>query len=551
MAFLSLVLVTRWRRWWRSWLALAALIALAAGLTMAGVTTARDTTTAFPRFVAAHGYDAFYFSQRPVPAIAGLPEVVRDDVVPAFVSGAPRCRCRSPVPADSFSLFAPSTPVLTRFDQLIAGRWPDPARPDEVLASYTFEQRFGVGVGATVRVHLVAPDQGSLVLANKHVTPTGPVVTLHVVGESVSEWELPTGSGTSYDLYATPAFARRYAHAGFEFDLSFVRLRHGIADLTAFQARARGLGGLSVYNLNSPILAAETTEHPQIVGWWILAALVALIGLLVTAQAVRRQIAVEGERDDVLRALGVTGRQLRRVTVARSVIVGGAGAIGGVGVAVALSPLTPLGLARLVDPTRGFVADPLVLGIGAIACAAITVALGWATARSSLRSARRPERAAPRSRVVAAVSAAGASAPLVIGVRRALERGRGRSAIPVGSALAAAILSLLALTATGVFGSSLTRLTHTPRLYGQNFDAYFSTNSTGNLAQDRAELSTIIADPLVADLTVGISGDVTIDGHSMAAVAVESVRGPLAIDVVSGRPPTRGNDVVLRHSHRA
>ena len=67
LSFLRLMLQTGTRHRWRSWLALTLLTAVVVGLVLAGAVTARRTATAFPRFEAAHGYDAFFYSAGPVP----------------------------------------------------------------------------------------------------------------------------------------------------------------------------------------------------------------------------------------------------------------------------------------------------------------------------------------------------------------------------------------------------------------------------------------------------------------------------------------------------
>src|SRR4029077_1346831 len=60
----------------------------------------------------------------------------------------------------------------------------------------------------------------------------------------------------------------------------------------------------------------------------------------------------------------------------------------------------------------------------------------------------------------------GASAPAVMGIRLALEPGRGRTSVPVRTTMAGVVLAITALTITLSFGSSLHYLLHTPRLYG-------------------------------------------------------------------------------------
>ena len=74
------------------------------------------------------------------------------------------------------------------------------------------------------------------------------------------------------------------------------------------------------------------------------------------------------------------------------------------------------------------------------------------------------ERAGPSrsSAVVRNLVTLGAPPTAVIGVRNALERRSGGSAVPLGSALLGMVLAVIALCATGVFGASLTHLTATP-----------------------------------------------------------------------------------------
>ncbi|HEV3295269.1 MAG TPA: hypothetical protein VG123_40340, partial [Streptosporangiaceae bacterium] len=75
MAAVLFLLGARFRHRWRSWLVLSLLIALMSGLVLAGVVAGRRTATAFPRYLAAHGYDSFVLSAAPIPKIATLPGV--------------------------------------------------------------------------------------------------------------------------------------------------------------------------------------------------------------------------------------------------------------------------------------------------------------------------------------------------------------------------------------------------------------------------------------------------------------------------------------------
>ena len=66
MDALGLLLRARLRRW-RAWVSLCLLAGLLSGLTLAAVSAGHRTATAFPQFVAAHGYDALVISAAPMP----------------------------------------------------------------------------------------------------------------------------------------------------------------------------------------------------------------------------------------------------------------------------------------------------------------------------------------------------------------------------------------------------------------------------------------------------------------------------------------------------
>lgn len=73
MRAVQLVLAAQFRRQWRQWLALSLLIALVSGFVLAAAAAGRRTASAFPRFVASHGYDAVVYGSDPVPGLAAFP----------------------------------------------------------------------------------------------------------------------------------------------------------------------------------------------------------------------------------------------------------------------------------------------------------------------------------------------------------------------------------------------------------------------------------------------------------------------------------------------
>jgi ABC-type lipoprotein release transport system permease subunit len=547
LAVLALLLRAQLRHRWRSWLLLSLLIALVSGVVLATASAGSRTARAFPGYDAAHGYDAFFYSERPLPRVAELPEVRSAAAVGIPLGGQPTCDCSRPINSQEFGIFEVAPPDLPRLAKLVAGRMPNQSDPDQVLASFTLQRDDGVHLGTVIRVPFASPAQRSAALGNGSFTPHGPTVDLRVVGIEASETEFPNTNTPSYDLYTTQAFAREDGARSVTVYAYLVRLRHGAADLPRFETRVRALGALSVTDLDTDAKAIELSIHPQAVGWWILAGLAALVGVIVITQALARQAAVESDTFATLSALGLSRRRLVALGMARALLIGVVGALGGVLLAFALSPLTPVGEARLAEPALGFVFDPLVLLSGAAATVVVVLVLAiWPAVRTArTRPSADAEPATHPSRVVSWLVRVGAPPSVVVGVRHALERGSGRGAVPVGTALVGSVLAVTALCGTAVFGASLTHLTSTPALYGQSYDLTFGINTSGTYEQAAQMLTSLDRARALTNITAGVSGDVTIDGRTVDALAGQSIRGGLLITTDGGRSPAADDEVVL------
>ena len=155
----------------------------------------------------------------------------------------------------------------------------------------------------------------------------------------------------------------------------------------------------------------------------------------------------------------------------------GAGIIGVLG--VALSPLLPVGLAGVAEPHPGIYADVPVSGQRSAAAVLVTAGcaawLGWrAAAERPLATLAEPSQ---RRRMVISRLAAAGPVPLAMGIRLALHRGAGRTAVPVRSAVASAAVGVAALSAAIVFAASLSHLLASPALYGVTWHAAVTNNS--------------------------------------------------------------------------
>ena len=544
MAFLGLMLATGLRHRWKSWLALSLLVALVVGLVLAGVQTARRTATAFPQFEAAHGYDSFAYAVSPIRTDA-LPGVVGTVHIRSTGGGIPSCdSCTTQVNSNDFSIQEVAPAQLTDLVKLESGRLPDQSDAGQVLASESLEP-LGVHIGTVFHIPLDSSAQRAAVLNDVNVRPAGPTVALRVVGMETTQFEFPSNSTPAYDLYTTSAFAKKYDPGALLFDEYAFRLRHGTSDILRFQSALQKAGVAGSEDLAALNSSISTSIDPQVVGWWILTGLAALVGVIILAQALARQDAIDSEDYPVLRAVGATRRQLFTFTMVRTVVLAVLGLIGAVALAAGLSILTPVGEARLADPSPGFDFDTLLLLGGAALGLIVVVAIGIWPAIQASRPVLSSDRAVVRpSRIVGAVSASGGPPSVLIGVRNALERGRGRSAVPVSSALVGSVLAVAVLCGAVVFGSSLNHLTTTPALYGQGFDAWFGVNSTGTEKQSE-QLLAALERPGVTGLLAGISGVVSVNGSLVDGLAGQSIRGPFLMTVSSGTAPTGADQVLL------
>jgi hypothetical protein len=286
---------------------------------------------------------------------------------------------------------------------------------------------------------------------------------------------------------------------------------------------------------------------PLSIALGVFGAVAALAALLIAIQAISRQLRDADGDLTVLRALGAGP-----TTIAADGLMGilGALVIGSLlaaVVAVALSPLSPLGPVRPVYPGSPVAFDWTVLGFGLLVLigglGAIAVALAHRGAPH--RVARRSQLSAPGfSKAVAAVASSGLPAPAVVGVRFALDSGRGRTSVPVRSALLGAVLAVALVVATLTFGSGLRSLVSHPALYGWDWSYMMDPSNT----VPPQALSLLEHDPYVAAWTGYDYNDFQIDGQNLPFL-FEGVHPPhtqpISPPILSGHPIEQKDQVVL------
>ena len=159
---------------------------------------------------------------------------------------------------------------------------------------------------------------------------------------------------------------------------------------------SRLAGGKAVndYPFGTQAANTEHSIHLQAVALWLLAGLLALLGLLILGQLRARLTVLESASYGTLRAVGMSPAQLTAAGLARAAMIGAAGAVLAAVLALAASPLFPVGLAAIAEPHPGINADWLVLGLGMAGVVIATVSCAaWPARRAA--TAPRPQAVIP------------------------------------------------------------------------------------------------------------------------------------------------------------
>ena len=542
---------------WRTWLTLAVLAGVTGGAVIAMTAAARRADTAVSRYQAAVEPAHVWVGRGPLwgmeidyARVRRLPQVAhsRRSLNVAFWA---RTSGGRPVTVNDVELNAPvdGTDGAKKHPTLLAGRSPDPERVDEIAVGSRTSERFDLRVGSTLRTRFTTPAELQRIAktgdheprADPDTAGTGPLVTLRVVGvraEVVSEDTLGWISMSSafYDAHGPRLSAW--------IELLGVWLERGEADLDAFRVgveRVRGDGPVGFYPDLTYTSKLQSAIHLQSQALWALAGLGGVVSLLLVGQALARQVALESSEHPRLRSLGMTTSTLFALGLLRVVPVGVIAGVVAVAVALALSPVAPIGAALAAEPDRGFAASPLVWAGGVAIVALVLMA---AIVPVWLASRPRAEAGGPQaSRFAGLLARPGLSPSAVTGVRMALESGRGRTAVPVRSTLVGAVVGVAAVAATLTIAASADHLLSTPSLYGQNWDAVVGGGDDPSYP-DRF-VAGLRADRSIGQLSAGTATEARVAGRAVGVLAMDRLRGSLAPTLVEGRAPEGSGEILL------
>ena len=551
---------------WRASLGLALVIGLAGGLVIGAAAGARRQDATFPLFrvsqntaqlgIANSGI-AFGFANVNFDYARHLPQVTDSALFAFYIAfiKTPRGQLLTPIsdqnPIVSFA--GPDGRFDTVLDRMliIEGRAADPQSLYEGVISYIAAQSYHLKVGDTLDYSLPSFQDFETGPSSLHLT--GPRFRIRIVGVEAESYELPPGLGYP-PIHLTPAFYKKYTPVTPTFPALLLKLEHDSDVPSVLDAIQRNgiVGGASastrVQAFNEPQNAAAVRRnvHIQAIALWLLALLAGLTSLLVVGQAIVRQSFVESDDHPALRALGMTSGQVFVTALVRVALVSVVGALIAVAIAIAVSPLTPIGLSRLIDPRPGLSFDVAALAIGALAVVGTTVLVGvFAEARAAIRpGARAADEARQRPSHVANALARSSFPPTsVAGVRMALETGHGRTSMPVRSTLFGAIIGIAALVTSFGFAGSLGHLLRTPRLVGWNWSGTIGDDFDG---EDAAQVIPVLqGDSNVAEFSAGGGSTLQIRGVPINILGQDQIKGAMQPIKLEGHVPKAVDEIAL------
>lgn len=424
----------------------------------------------------------------------------------------------------------PTLPVLR-------GRWPADDTADEVAISTGAARLLGVDLGDRIEYAVLTFAEIEELMeagADRGGTTVDPVV-VGVVGSTAIDGppEAPTDGSL---LIAGPAFLDAHPGVG-TYQIASVWLQpDATMDALLRELEIQFGAALDVATRTKVESSVRRAVRPEAIAITAVGFGAALAGVVITAQAIARQLAAD--RDSLtLLAIGLSRRQRaaeRWLQAAATVVVGTViGLVAGIAVA---DRLGAVGVADAFDHLAA--ADPEVT-LAVLGATVIALALGALALGSSWRGAAALH---SRGRVGRSWTASlAAAAPTWVRTSVTLTDRRSGTASAARAAIVGTATSVVAVVAIITFGSSLEALVSTPALYGQDYDlnAWDGYNSI----DDDEITNALAADDGVERISrTAVSGG-SVDGRETELMGLDDLTiGPRR---TAGRDPAATDEVLL------
>ena len=564
--------LTTFRDRWSAYLTIVVMVGLIGGLGLGSLAAARRTQSSFSVLLAATNpsdFDVSIYSGgnagphvgssasliRKIARLPGVRHVAAGFVVtgaPLTPDGSPRIRVTGlayPVASVSGLFFTQDRMVVNE------GRLASPQRADEIVIAPVIARLLGWHVGQVVPFGFYSNAQQSLPGFGTRAVAPALRMNMKIVGLASLSSEIVEDDVDILPTFIplTPAFAREAVAVG---DLSTavtfgIKTSGGAATVPIIEREIAGVaprGDQVTDHALMPVVAkADRALKPISIALGVFGAVALLATVLVATQLVARRLRADREDLRILRALGADPIDILMDGLIGIEAAIALGSVLAVVIAVALSPLSPLGSVAPVYPGRGLSWDWTVLGFGLLTLitvlggTAALLAFAAAPHRTTLRPRIRPTSGA---RVVASAARAGLSGPGVVGVRMALEPGEGRAAVPVRSALLGSVLAVALVVTTLTFGDSLHTLVANPPLYGWNWTYTLNPVGSGGGEVPQVALAMLKDDKDVAAYSGASYNDLQVDGQEVPFL-LENDGASVTPPILTGHGFTGGNEIVL------
>ena len=409
------------------------------------------------------------------------------------------------------------------------------------------------------------PEQAQELLRGTNALPTGPNVTVRVVGIVRFPADLsvapptPDVSYTGNDsMFFTRAFVEKYRDriALVGGTILVFRLRGDASAYASFQAAVDRLtaGKAFVAPGSDDLAAAVQARHAtrvEALALLLFGLLAGVITATLLAQAFARQVFVESDEYPALRAMGMTRTQIVLVAAIRAARrhvrrrgIGGRARDRGFAAPADRLGSPSGGRPRRVRRRR----RPRHRGLDhhrALHRLDRTHRVASRRERDD-RPARYPAHSRV-SRVAGALNGAGSPPSATVGAAMAFESGRGSSAIPARTALVSAALAVTAVTGALTFGVNLARVADHPRLQGWNWDVAVGNPHSDDVS--KTAIPRLSRNPSVAAFTAIAGGDggieAKIDGEDAGLFGIDAVKGRGLVEYPAGRAPASAGEIAF------
>lgn len=531
---------------WRALLGLALLVALVAAVALSALAGARRTGSALDRFVdATRARDARIVVDTSDVADDLVDALEDEDWVEAVARDAHFILTPSTTTAISIEA-SPQAALGTTVDGplVLDGRAPAPDAANEIAIDEAARDQLDLDIGDSLSVGTFTPHTLECITTQECFDfEPGPDLELTVTGvvrgvDALQGVDLSPGGVASVAF-----FTANEEQVGALVDEPVVRLVNGADDLDRLRRFVADLTDDDVIVVPAAEdyrAAPSDTIDVFSAGLMIFAVLAALAGAVILLQAVGRQVMAMGPTIAVLSDLGLSGRS--RAVAATLPLTGAAAAGAGLGVAVAiaLSPRFPIGGARRIEPDPGVDVDLVVLIGGALVLVLVLTIRALLAARAAGPLGDLPLRQAPRAR-----SQWRPPIEAAAGLRLAFQRGRGRTTVPVRSALVGVTLGIAGLTGTAVVVQSTQAVVDDPTRWGLGWDA---TGSIVDPTTIRDRLPAMADEPGVGSVAILRSGLLEVNGEELTSHAFEGDDRDFDFVVVRGAPVGGDDEIALGES---